>query len=158
MIWNSNKNILKRNWCNHDLRQRLMWRKHDQEKTHWSTSTLIVFIYISIYELRWIAKSILCFVWCPRDECIHKPYNVAQIIQRCVQIRLLLFAMLIQCPVNSLPTPYGDKILITSGSCNGLFPDRTKTLSEPMLTQCYLHQSQCNFTENGHDMLAKFII
>ena len=44
------------------------------------------------------------------------------------------------------------------GSGNGLLPDHTKPLPELMLTTAYLHPSECSFTENAQDMLAKNFI
>ena len=43
------------------------------------------------------------------------------------------------------------KILINNGSDNGLLPDGTKPLPEPMLTRDFWHPSQCNFTRNAYD-------
>ena len=50
------------------------------------------------------------------------------------------------------------EIWVNPGSGNGLLPDGTKPLPEPMLTRDYWHPSQCNFTENAQDMLAKIFI
>ena len=47
-------------------------------------------------------------------------------------------------------TPYGDKDLVNIGSGNGLVPDGTKSLPEPMLTNNLSPDS--NFTENTYDI------
>ena len=54
-------------------------------------------------------------------------------------------------PVNSLPPEWRHmvtKILVNTGSDNGLLPDSTKPLHEPMLTQDYWHPFLHDFIEN----------
>ena len=49
-------------------------------------------------------------------------------------------------------------IWVNIGLVNGLLPGHTKSLHKRMLTWDYWRSSQCYFTENAQDMLAKFII
>ena len=50
------------------------------------------------------------------------------------------------------------KVLANNGSENGLWPDSTMPLPEPLLTEDCWHPSQRNFTENIWGILAKIMI
>ena len=69
--------------------------------------------------------------------------------------------MYLHCLLFLNPLPPNDVIWqqiswsVNNGLDNGMLPDGTKPLPEPMLTQ---DPSQSNFTENAQDMLAKIII
>ena len=65
-----------------------------------------------------------------------------------------------QKQVNSLWTHCGvmsTRIRVILGSGNGLFPDVTKPLPEPMLTRDHCHTLQCDFIENRQDIPENII-
>ena len=49
-------------------------------------------------------------------------------------------------------------IWVNTGTGNGLLPEGTKPLPEPMLTWDHWHPSQCNSTENVQGLVANFIV
>ena len=63
-----------------------------------------------------------------------------------LQAYLLIVLATLMSKVNSiltycgLVTPYGDKVQVNIGSGNGLLPDGTKPLPEPMLKKCSRYQ------------------
>ena len=53
--------------------------------------------------------------------------------------------------INPLPrndTIWQQKILVNNSSDDGLLPDDTKPLPDPMLTRYHWHPSQCSFRDN----------
>ena len=66
--------------------------------------------------------------------CVRKVKEIIYYFEICLHMKMTCCWSLRSSTHCSLVTPYGDIIWINTGSSNGLVPDGTKPLPEPMLT------------------------